>query len=610
MNMSRILTFSSGLSGRSRPGTQPPSQEIPPQLRSQLASQATSPPPRKLQALDISVQGIQLPRSIQETLSDAKSFKPRGDGNFTTIDIFSSPEVHRCGGSHKSQTKLELHDWLKKEIEVEVGWRNWGMKLVICPAQSATGASAWPLTMDLDTWRLICKTMGFSERLIETVRGHNGKYMRFYEDDIEGFMLHGRNPGFSYITTYDYKTKQTYGVVFGLSEDDIKKVAEVIVDTQKDLSCWPPVYVAICLLERKAGWIEDSSTRSYQELVKTEKQIGTFTDYFLEAVPREPEWLQTLDTETIVRNLTIISTSISRSEHQCKIAEGMLVVMESAYTSYLEHLKAMSVEQFEEDDRATPLKELSLKPPQRRATTPNPLAMPSSPPVPPPSPMKLGFDTSANKHLRNRASELKCVMQVLLLECEFYHRRAEANRQTVYSLIAQKDNGISLQIARAGMRQSTSMKRIAEVNTRDSAAMVIISIVTVIFLPGTFVSSLFSTTIFNFQSPNGSAATNNKWHGVYWAITAPLTLFILSIGFIFWFIRKDYDKKRVTGIERETEQVLTEAYGGYSYSEKDDDPIENTQGTGKSQEPKPLENGATTRSVPEGDAGPGAEKLV
>jgi hypothetical protein len=607
--MSRILTFGSGFSNRSRPGTQVASQEVPRLLRSQPSSQTQSDRPRKLNDLDISVQGIQLPRALQETLAKPDSFKPRGDGDFTTIDIFSSPEIHKCNGTTQLRTKLQLHEWLNEEIEVEPGWRNWGMKLVICPAQSAKGASAWPLTMERDTWKLICKTMGFSERLTETVRGHNGKYMRFYHDNMEGFMLHGRNPGFSYITTYNYNTKRTYGVVLGLSEEDIKKVAEVIVDTQEDLSCWPPVYVAICLLERKAGWIEDSSTRSYQELVTTEKKIGTFTDYFLKAVAREPEWLQDLDTETIVRYLTIISTSISRSEHQCKIAEGMLLVMESAYTSYLEHLKVQSdKEALVNEDTATPLRDFSMKPPTRRATSPMP-AMPTSPP--PPSQAKLGFDTSANKHLRNRTSELKCVMQVLLLECEFYHRRAEANRQTVYSLIAQKDNGISLQIARAGMRQSTSMKRIAEVNTRDSAAMVIISIVTVIFLPGTFVSSLFSTTIFDFQAPGGGSATNDKWHGIYWAITAPLTLFILALGLVFWLIRRNYDKDRVLGFEMQSEQAFANGYGAYSYDE-DDDPKISVPGIEKRQEAKQLQNGATTNaaSLPSGDATAAAEKLA
>jgi len=151
-------------------------------------------------------------------------------------------------------------------------------------------------------------------------------------------------------------------------------------------------------------------------------------------------------------------------------------------------------------------------------------------------------NSSPNTGLLTRVSELKSSFQVLLLECQFYLRRTEANRQTIYSLIAQKDNLITTRIAEYSLEENQNMKIIAEANTRDSAAMVVISIVTIVFLPGTFVSSLFSTTIFNFQSDD-AGVVKNHWHGIYWAITAPVTLAILVGAFLFWKLRYSIDKK-------------------------------------------------------------------
>jgi len=129
--------------------------------------------------------------------------------------------------------------------------------------------------------------------------------------------------------------------------------------------------------------------------------------------------------------------------------------------------------------------------------------------------------------------------------CQIFGRKVQKHNpkfSTIYSLIAQKDNLITTRIAEYSLEENQNMKIIAEANTRDSAAMVAISIVTMVFLPGTFVSSLFSTTIFDFQSDNGMVVKNH-WHGIYWAITAPVTLAILCGAFVFWKLRYSIDKK-------------------------------------------------------------------
>ena len=56
----------------------------------------------------------------------------------------------------------------------------------------------------------------------------------------------------------------------------------------------------------------------------------------------------------------------------------------------------------------------------------------------------------------------------------------------IYSLIAQKDNALSIRDNVALKMISEDQKNIALAAKRDSAAMRVISVITAVFLPGTF----------------------------------------------------------------------------------------------------------------------------
>lgn len=64
---------------------------------------------------------------------------------------------------------------------------------------------------------------------------------------------------------------------------------------------------------------------------------------------------------------------------------------------------------------------------------------------------------------------------------------------------------------------------IASASKHDSSSMKALAAVTVVFLPGTFISSLFSTTMFDWQAEADSLVLNRRFW-IYWAITVPLTL--------------------------------------------------------------------------------------
>ncbi|GKU07179.1 hypothetical protein FLAG1_10102 [Fusarium langsethiae] len=94
--------------------------------------------------------------------------------------------------------------------------------------------------------------------------------------------------------------------------------------------------------------------------------------------------------------------------------------------------------------------------------------------------------------------------------------RASANKerllnevQLAFNSVAQYDSRIAVRIGRA--------------TQSDSAAMKTIAFVTLAFLPGTFISALFSMSFFNVDDDTGEWSVSKKiW--MYWAIAIPVTL--------------------------------------------------------------------------------------
>lgn len=127
------------------------------------------------------------------------------------------------------------------------------------------------------------------------------------------------------------------------------------------------------------------------------------------------------------------------------------------------------------------------------------------------------IDTQAE--LQQQASLLKC----LQLRSQAVEARLRNEINLAFNLVAQYDSRSAVQI-------STN-------TATDSAAMKTISVLGLVFLPGTFICAIFSTTFFNFtpafQSPDGHphwTMSSSFW--VYWAVAIPVTL----ITIVCWFV--------------------------------------------------------------------------
>jgi Mg2+ and Co2+ transporter CorA len=123
-----------------------------------------------------------------------------------------------------------------------------------------------------------------------------------------------------------------------------------------------------------------------------------------------------------------------------------------------------------------------------------------------------------------------------LIEGSLYHSallsaRTKAQIQTVYSMIGQRDNRVNIEAAKAS-------QKIAILTRRDSLDMRIIAAVTLVFLPGTFIATMFGAGFFKFF-PDGSHRVVSQWIWLYCVLTAGVTMIVLGL---WWFFSR---KKRL-----------------------------------------------------------------
>ena len=140
--------------------------------------------------------------------------------------------------------------------------------------------------------------------------------------------------------------------------------------------------------------------------------------------------------------------------------------------------------------------------------------------------------------------------------------RCIANQMTaLLHLSNQKEARASLEIAKnshkialAAKLDSAGMRRMAEDSRtialaakKDSASMKTLAVVGIVLLPGTFISSLFSMSMFDWQSEK--YISDKFW--IYWAITIPLT--IITVGLWHYMTEKqnEIDRKAVMAAEKD-----------------------------------------------------------
>lgn len=102
--------------------------------------------------------------------------------------------------------------------------------------------------------------------------------------------------------------------------------------------------------------------------------------------------------------------------------------------------------------------------------------------------------------------------------------------------------------------------RMAVASSRDSSAMKALAVITAVFLPGEFLSSLFGMSMFDWLGPDeedeGSSASSKDGVGnvkrfsqsfwVFWAVAIPVTVFILVVWRAWWVTQDRYFRRHLS----------------------------------------------------------------
>lgn len=161
-------------------------------------------------------------------------------------------------------------------------------------------------------------------------------------------------------------------------------------------------------------------------------------------------------------------------------------------------------------------------------------------------------ESQRRRHFKNRiryneaslGREMRILHRIMLSRLEFYTckltgmenyahttiERLNLQREILDSLNARTSSKLSLNMA-------GEQKRISHASKRDSTAMKALSLMGALFLPATFISSVFSMTFFDWQigdnSPPGEHRTVAPELWIYFVVTLPVTITIL-VGWWLW----------------------------------------------------------------------------
>ncbi|PVH75528.1 hypothetical protein DL98DRAFT_593035 [Cadophora sp. DSE1049] len=108
--------------------------------------------------------------------------------------------------------------------------------------------------------------------------------------------------------------------------------------------------------------------------------------------------------------------------------------------------------------------------------------------------------------------------QNLVLRAEYQEKRVQSQIAVVYQFMAQKDSKVNISLAETSAT-------IAQESKKDSSSMKAIAILTMCFLPGTFIAAIFAMPLFNWDG-NGMLVIKDGFR-YYWATAIPLTVLVL-----------------------------------------------------------------------------------
>lgn len=138
-----------------------------------------------------------------------------------------------------------------------------------------------------------------------------------------------------------------------------------------------------------------------------------------------------------------------------------------------------------------------------------------------------------------------------------YRDRANIRINLAFHLSTQTDNNVNLRHARLARRDTKLNTLIATLARRDSTDMRVITWITLVFLPGTFTATLFSTSFFNFQLDNNGSHVS-RWIALYCGVTVFLTAAVFAIRSLLFRSKTKLKVDDIDKLLQETKKFVKE----------------------------------------------------
>ncbi|KAH8761333.1 hypothetical protein F5882DRAFT_416246 [Hyaloscypha sp. PMI_1271] len=152
------------------------------------------------------------------------------------------------------------------------------------------------------------------------------------------------------------------------------------------------------------------------------------------------------------------------------------------------------------------------------------------------------------ENLRERVKGILSMVSILLAEREnAWGRQAQIQRQ--------ETSNNQLKIIEYQTNMLEQQEIIVAQTKRDNTVMKVIAVLSAFFLPGTFIATLFSVPVFNWDQENPIG----PHFKTYWYFTAPITT-VLVVGFSTWFLKMRYDDN----LEKRRIHITKEEEAGYN----------------------------------------------
>ncbi|KAF2028023.1 hypothetical protein EK21DRAFT_114227 [Setomelanomma holmii] len=129
---------------------------------------------------------------------------------------------------------------------------------------------------------------------------------------------------------------------------------------------------------------------------------------------------------------------------------------------------------------------------------------------------------------------LKSQIDICMRWTRQYHERTNIRINLLFHFANQRESRTNTEI-------TASTAKVAEQTQRDSASMTTIAAVTMIFLPGTFISAILSMAFFDYDDSGVRVSTK-------WCILLAATISLNIIGFAVWLYWR-YVRLKKTQIE-------------------------------------------------------------